>query len=116
MVRGSKKLINEELILRIMLDYFSENPVGILIIANGNGSVDKYVSQLSQNYSYQVRIYYAEWEPFKIKADYLRDKDMIDNEFPDILFAFPTKKSIGIRRTIKYALKKGVKVVINQLD
>lgn len=116
MVRGSKKLINEELVLRVMMDYFSENQVGILILGNGAIGVDKYVSQLSQNYHYQVRLYFAEWKPFGGSADYIRDKKMINDEFPDIFFAFPSKNSHSIHRAIRYALKKGVKVVINQLD
>ncbi len=118
MVRGSKKLINEELILRVMLEYFSNNPVGILILGNGAIGVDKYISQLSQNYSYQVRLYFAEitFGLIKSKAEYTRDKKMIDDEFPDILFVFPSKRSKSIYRTIRYAHKKGVKVVVNQLD
>jgi hypothetical protein len=118
MVRGSKKLINEELILRVMLEYFSNNPVGILILGNGAIGVDKYISQLSQNYSYQVRLYFAEitFGLIKSKAEYTRDKKMIDDEFPDILFVFPSKRSKSIYRTIRYAQKKGVKVVVNQLD
>lgn len=116
MVRGSHKLINEELILRTMSEYFYNNPVGILVRGNDNNGVDAYVSRLSQNYNYQVRLYFANWGLFGLSADYIRDKTMINNERPDILFAFPTKKSKSVRNTIRYARKKGIKVITCELN
>ena len=115
MVRGSSSNINNDLVCDVMLKYFNEHTVGILIFAGKKG-VDTYIGHLSQNYNYQIRVYFAKWQLFGASADFIRDKRMIDEEGPDILIAFPTKYSFGIYRTIRYARKKGIRVVVHPLN
>ena len=115
MVCGSKDDQHNELVYGVMSDYFSNNPVGILINSNQRG-IDAYVGHLSQNYNYQIRTYFAHYRFTNISANFKRNKKAIIDEYPDIIICFVKRQSLSIHRTIRYARKKGIKVMVYPLD
>ena len=115
MVCGSKDSSHNEIVFDAMSKYFSENPVGILVKSNQKG-VDAYAGHLSQNYNYQIRKYHAEYRILGISANFIRNKKAIIDEYPDIIIFFPTKYSWSIHRTIRYARRKGIKMLVYPLD
>lgn len=113
MVMCSSRSIDDigriQMIDSIMDTYFKEHKVGILVRGD-EGYVENRIARISQNYHYQVRIYFAHYRLLSIPARYKRNKYIIDNERPDILVAFVDKNTKLSNYTISYAERRGIKV------
>ena len=81
--------------------------------AGGTG-VDLIVDGLSRSIGYKVKTYPVQWAQYGKAAEVIRNRQMIDNEKPDILLCFLSigMESEEVRKIIHYANNKNYKIYV----
>lgn len=62
-----------------------------------------------------VERYFADWDLYGKKAGVIRNGMMVDDGKPDLVIAFPHRRSIGTWHAIRYAADRGINVEIYPL-
>ncbi len=89
-------------------------PLDAFVITGGARGADTIARELAQERGIRTITYEAEWSKLGLAAGPVRNKTMLYDANPDIVYAFHSdiEQSKGTKNMVKQAQKKGVKVVI----
>lgn len=111
MVTGSRTYSNQEKVRYALRKIDSVYNGNITLIHGGAKGADSLADREAQILGWGIRIFHADWETHGKKAGPIRNQEMID-ERPNIVLAFPEKRSVGTWDAIKRAKKAGIRVEI----
>ena len=116
-VTGSRNLEDYDLVLDSIWGQMKVTEFRKVRIASGGArGADSLAKKISINREVSFTEYVADWEKHGNAAGPIRNRDMIDDFDPDIVLAFPGPKSKGTWDCVKYALSRGIQVLITPVD
>ena len=92
----------------------SKLPTGSVIIQGEANGADALAKHAGLFYGHTVESYPANWNEYGLAAGPMRNKQMLDEGKPDIVYAFHPNldKSKGTRDMVKQAMRRGIEVVV----
>lgn len=85
---------------------------GSTVIVGGARGADLIAQNLAEERDdITVKVFYAEWDMWGKRAGPMRNIEMLNNK-PDIVYAFPLRKSKGTYHTINEAKKRNICTII----
>ena len=94
------------------LDDFGNTLPNVVIIHGGAKGADELADEWAIVNWTGLEVYEANWDKYKNAAGPIRNQQMLDEGKPDLVIAFPTKKSKGTYDMIRRAEKAGIEVVV----
>ena len=97
---------------RKVLEVLSVLPKDTIIIEGGAGGADYFAKRAAEKLGLKVREYRANWKVHGKAAGPIRNRVMLDEENPDVVFAFHSNpsKSKGTKDMIGIATMRGIVV------
>lgn len=110
LICGDRNWTDREAINRLISTF----PQGTIIIQGGARGADTIAKDSATAHGLVCKTYKAQWEQFGYGAGPIRNKLMLTDGKPDMVFAFHNdiKRSKGTKNMVNQAEKAGVPVVI----
>ena len=108
LITGSRTWTDKKIILKAL----SKQLDILYIIHGGARGADSLAGEAARELKLDVKVYPAEWNKYGKRAGYLRNKQMLDTEKPDLVLAFHKDSSRGTQHTINLARERGIPVEI----
>lgn len=107
-VTGSREWSDYE----IVEEAFTLLPPGSRLAHGGARGLDTIAGEIALVQGLEVVVYPADWSRYGKLAGTLRNRMMVDTEFPHLVLAFPLPGSIGTWHCAYYALARGHEVYV----
>lgn len=88
------------------------NMPNVVLIHGGAKGADLLVDQWGVTNWLKIEEYKADWNTYGKSAGMIRNRQMLEEGKPDLVVAFPTKKSVGTWGMVKIAREAGVEVIV----
>ena len=99
---GSRGFKDYELLKQTVNNYINKNKISISqIVSGGADGADSLAEIYAQEYKFEVKIHYPDWQLFGKKAGFIRNELIIQDA--DIVFAFWDGESKGTKSSINLA-------------
>ena len=87
-----------------------ELPEGSIVVHGACRGVDLQVNHWAKDLGFEVRAYPADWRRYGPAAGPIRNKQMLDEEHPDLVLAFHSNfdESKGTKNMLKQAKERGI--------
>lgn len=88
------------------------NMPNVVLIHGGAKGADLLADQWGVTNWLKIEEYKADWNTYGKSAGMIRNRQMLEEGKPDLVVAFPTKKSVGTWGMVKIAREAGVEVIV----
>lgn len=115
LVCGSRDFPDKDMIRKVLAEY---TPFDITIIEGGARGADTLAREVAEEIGFKVREFKAQWDKHRKKAGPIRNKLMLTEGKPHLVYAFYTDRetSKGTKNMVHQALAAGVEVREYELD
>ena len=109
LVCGGRNFHEKQLFNRFMDNYHWDNDITKIVHGNCPTGADQMADQWAAVNRIPSQAYNADWEKHGKAGGAIRNRQMLDEETPDVVIAFPG--NVGTADMVKYARSKGVEVI-----